>query len=114
MSDPGRGLRAIGMATLALEAVVLLLALVAAYGLHRHLRPATVGVLLGLTAGAIVLAPLQRRRAGPPAGLVLQVLVVAAGVITWPLYLLGAVFAALWMAYLRLRRYADRPGSATP
>jgi hypothetical protein len=30
--------------------------------------------------------------------------VVAAGLVTWPMYVVGAVFAAIWVYWLRLRR----------
>jgi len=102
--DPGRGLRAIAAATLLLEALVLLLALLGYAGLHHGSRvPGTVA-LLGLVALCVVGSGLLRRRVGAPLGLLVQVLVVAAGALVWPLYPLGVVFGALWLGYLRLRR----------
>lgn len=94
----------LGAATLGIEAIVLGLALVTIHALH----PATagsallaVGVLTGL---CLAIAAGQRWRAGPAAGLLLQLLVMAAGVLIWPLFILGAIFAGLWAVYLRFHR----------
>ncbi len=104
--DPGRSLAAVAAATLALQAVVVLLAVPMVISLTRHHLPAAgVGYLLALPLLLIVAAGTQRRGGvGVALGTVAQPLVVAGGVVTWPLYLLGLVFAALWVGYLSLRR----------
>jgi hypothetical protein len=50
----------------------------------------------------VVAAVTLRRRHGLTAGSVVQVPVIAAGVVTWPMYVVGAVFALVWIYYLRL------------
>jgi len=47
------------------------------------------------------------------AGTILQVLVIAAGVIVPAMYVLGVIFAALWVTGIWLaRRHAPRPGAS--
>jgi hypothetical protein len=102
--DPGRGLRMIGAASLVIEAIVLGLALVTIHALHPTTSGdalAAVGVLTGL---AVLTAAIQRLRIGPGAGLVVQLAVVAAGLLIWPLFILGAIFGGLWVFYLRMLR----------
>ena len=113
--DPARSLRAIAAGTLGIEAVVLGLALVAIHGLHPDAPGTHLAAIGALIALCVVVAAGQRSRLGPAAGAVLQLLVVAAGLLAWPLYALGVIFGLLWFAYLRLRRalppgrYADPP-----
>jgi len=52
----------------------------------------------------VVVGGLLRRRGGVAAATVVQVLVIAAGAITWPMYVVGVIFAAIWAYWLRLRR----------
>ncbi len=112
--DPARSLAAVASATLALEAVVVLLAVPMVVSLTRHHLPAAgVGYLLALPVLLLVAAGVQRRGAGVALGTVAQPLVVAGGVVTWPLYALGLIFAGLWAGYLSLRRQT-RPGAPPP
>jgi len=104
---PPRGLFAVGAAGLVFEAIVVLLAAVAlASPGHGH-RGAAIGYLLGLAVVLILIAGLLRRRGGVVAGTAVQVAVVAAGVFTWPMYVVGVVFAAIWGYWLHLRRTAQ-------
>jgi peptidoglycan/LPS O-acetylase OafA/YrhL len=97
-----RGLRAIGAVTLCLEVMVIFFAVLAVYGLGHSLPPVGGGLLLALAA-LLMLTPLVLRfRWGPYAALAVQGLVIAAGAITVPLYVLGAIFAAIWLGYLRM------------
>lgn len=101
---PPRGLYAIGAAGLVFEAIVVLLAAVAlASPGHAHSAIA-IGYLLGLAVVVIVIAALLRRRGGVIAATVVQVAVIAAGVASWPMYVVGVVFAAIWAYWLHLRR----------
>ncbi len=103
--DPARSLAGDAAATLALQAVVVLLAVPMVISLTRHHLPAAgVGYLLALPVLLLAAAALQRREAGVVLGTVAQPLVVAGGIVTWPLYVLGLGFAALWVGYLSLRR----------
>ncbi|MHB2022316.1 MAG: DUF4233 domain-containing protein [Mycobacteriales bacterium] len=103
-SGSGRGLRRIGAATLWIEAVVLVLAVVGLQGLRQGSRGPAMAAVGALALGCVLCALVQQRQRGPGLGLVLQLLVVAAGVLLWPLYALGLVFGALWVVYLRFLR----------
>lgn len=102
--NPPRGLTAIGSALLGFEGIVVLLALGVEHGLHAHVGVVVVVTFLVLAAALWLGAGLLRRRGGTALGSVLQVAVVAGGVVVPVLYGLGVVFAGLWLGYLRLRR----------
>ena len=107
-APPPRGLMAIGAAGLAMEAIVLLLALPAVTTAQRgHVHVAGVAYLGALVVLLIVAAGLLRRRGGVVVASVVQLLVVGAGVVTWPMYVVGLVFAAIWVYWLRLRRLGE-------
>ena len=98
-----RGLYAIGSAGLALEALVLLLAAPAVLSVERgHVSWLKVGYMFGLAALLIVAAALLRRRGGKVFATAVQVPVVAAGLITWPMYIVGLAFAGIWVYWLFL------------
>jgi hypothetical protein len=97
------GLYAIGAAGLGLEAVVLLLAGPAVISLERgHVSALKVGYLFAMAVLLIVAAVRLRKRGGKLFATVMQVLVIAGGVITWPMYVVGIAFAAIWVYWLRL------------
>lgn len=98
------GLSRVGAAALSLEALVVLLATPAVISLHRGVPPAGIGYLLGVVVVLAVAAGLQRRPAGRIVGSLAQVLVIGAGWVTWAMFVLGVIFAALWIGYLRLGR----------
>ncbi len=98
-----RGLYAIGSAGLAIEAIVLLLAGPAVLSLERgHVSALRVGYLFALAVLLIIAAARLRKRGGKVFATALQVLVVAGGVVTWPMYVVGLAFAAIWIYWLRL------------
>jgi hypothetical protein len=98
-----RGLYAIGAAGLALEAVVMLLAAPAVLSLERgDVSWLKVGYMFGLAVLLIVGAAVLRRRGGKAFGSVLQLLVIAGGAVTWPLYVVGLAFAGIWVYWLTL------------
>ena len=75
-----------------------------------HARPAAAGVTGGiLAAAALVIAALVGRPGrgwALVAGTVLQVAVIATGVVVPAMYALGAIFGALWLTAIWLgRRY---------
>jgi hypothetical protein len=96
---------------LSMETVVFWLAIPVALAInHASPRPAvTAGVALALAA--VVLAVLARRRLRWTlvGGSVLQVIVIAVGVIVPVMYFLGAIFAALWVIGIMLGRRLDVP-----
>jgi hypothetical protein len=112
MSDPAapgppRGLVGVGIGGLVLEALVLLLAAPAVATAERgDVTWWHVAYLLALAVLLIVAAALLRRPYGRVVGSAVQPLVIAAGVITWPMYVVGALFTGIWVYYLRLWRPA--------
>jgi len=98
-----RGLYAIGSAGLAIEAIVLLLAGPAVLSLERgHVSAVRVGYLFAMAVLLIVAAARLRKRGGKVFATALQVLVIAGGAVTWPMYVVGLAFAAIWVYWLRL------------
>jgi hypothetical protein len=106
---PPRGLMAIGAAGLGFEALVMLLAVPAVTTAQRgHVHLAGVVYIAALAVVLFVVAAMLRRRGGVRAATVVQLLVIGAGVVTWPMYVVGLVFAAIWAYWLNLRRQAQR------
>jgi hypothetical protein len=91
---------------LAMEAVILLLAIVPAKVLGHASGGMAAAVCGGLAVVALVLSGFVGRRGWALyAGSVFQVLVIAAGVLLPPaLYILGAIFTALWITGIWLAR----------
>jgi hypothetical protein len=94
---------------LIMEAVVIGLAIPVAITI-AHARAASAGPIGGVMAGAAVVlaAVVGRPRFGwaLAGGSVLQVVVIATGVVVPVMYALGAIFAALWATAIWLaRRY---------
>lgn len=93
---------------LVLEAFVVLFAALVAHGL-RVADPAVVWLLGGALALSLVLAAgMLRRPGGYVVGTVLQVAVVAGGLLVPLMFVVGGIFAALWVAALRLGARIDR------
>jgi hypothetical protein len=100
---PPRGLYAIGSAGLGLEALVLLLAAPAVLSLERgHVSVLRVGYLLLMAVLLIFAAARLRKRGGKALATALQVFVIAGGLITWPMYVVGLAFGGIWIYWLRL------------
>lgn len=100
---PPRGLYAIGSAGLVLEAIVLLLAAPAVLSLERgHVSALRVGYLFGLAILLVIAAARLRKRGGKTFASVLQIMVIAGGLITWPMYVVGLAFGGVWLYWLRL------------
>jgi Protein of unknown function (DUF4233) len=94
---------------LIMETVVIWLAIPVALAVE-HASARRVGVAgVVLAVVAVVLAAVARRRLRWTivGGSVLQVLVIAAGVIVPVMYFLGAIFAAFWVIGLRLGHRLD-------
>ena len=94
---------------LSMEAVVVLLAIVPAKTLG-HVSAGIAGAVCGAIAVlALVLCGYVGRGKGALyAGSVFQVLVIASGVLLTAMYVLGAVFAALWFTGIWLGRKWER------
>jgi len=97
-----KGLYAIGTAGLTIEALVVLLAVPAVASSERgHVSGAHIGYLVLLVLLLIVAAAVLRRRGGKVVSSIVQVLVIAAGAVSWPMYVVGAAFAGIWVYWLR-------------
>jgi hypothetical protein len=95
---------------LVMEAVVIGLAIPVAIRIG-HLDPRTAGLTGGIAAVlAVVLAGLARRqlRATLVAGSALQVFVIVCGTVVPVMYILGAIFAALWATGIWLGWWVER------
>jgi hypothetical protein len=102
---------------LILEAIVIGLAIPVAI-MYEHLhRGVAGGVGGGLAVCALLLSGMVGRRGmgwALWAGSVLQVMVIAAGVVIPAMYILGLIFAALWITAVWLARRIQRIQALTP
>ncbi len=119
MSSPaeGRRLRQLCGTVLAMEAIVIGLAIPVAIVLEHARHGLAGGVGGGLAVCALVLSGVVGRPGMGwtlVAGTVLQALVVAAGVVVPAMYALGAIFAALWITGIWLARRLAAPTAAGP
>jgi hypothetical protein len=92
------------------EAIVIGLSIPVAVQVE-HLAPGAAGTAGGVAAVAAVLFAALARPLLPAAlvgGTVLQIFVISSGVIVPVMYLLGAIFAALWAIGVWLGRRLDR------
>ena len=104
----GKGIRQLCGTVLIMEAVVIGLAILPAIVLEHANR----GLAGGIGGALAVCALLIGAVVGRPgmgwalwAGTVLQVLVIAAGVVVPAMYVLGVIFAALWVTGIWLARH---------
>jgi Protein of unknown function (DUF4233) len=112
----GKLVRQLCGTVLIMEAVVIGLAILPAIVLE-HLHAGVAGGVGGaLVLCALVLGGLVGRRAWALwAGSALQVLVIAAGTLVPAMYVLGVIFAALWVTGIWLaRRLQDAPAPGPP
>lgn len=111
LRNPLAAVRGVGAGALAVEALVLLLAvvpLVKVAGVHSGTG---ISLVVGLAVAAGVLAGLLRYPWAWWAALVVPVGLLAGGAVHWSLAVLGVVFGALWGYVLNVRRtvLANRP-----
>jgi len=105
VTDAPRGLVAIGAAGLSMEALVMWLSAPGIAALDRgHTSAIGVGYVVGVGVLLVVAAALMRRPWGRRAGSAVQIPALATGIIAWPMYVVAAVFAGIWVYYLRLWR----------
>ena len=102
---------------LAMEAIVIGLAIPVAIVLEHVHRGLAGGVGGGLAVSALLLSGMVGRPGlgwALVAGTVLQALVIAAGAVVPAMYGLGAIFAALWITGIWLARRLAAPGAPGP
>ena len=102
--DPMKGVRGVFAATLALEAIVVLLALLVLPKFGDGATPLGVTAIAAVGLAMIVAAGLQRRPWGLGVALALQVAVLLCGFFVPALVVIGVVFAVVWAGLLFLRR----------
>ncbi|MDN5748109.1 MAG: DUF4233 domain-containing protein [Pseudonocardia sp.] len=102
--DPMKGIRGVFAATLVLESIVVLLGLLVLPKFGDGATPLGVGLIAAVAVGMIVASGLQRRPWGLALALVLQVAVIACGLLVPALAIMGVVFALVWASLLLLRR----------
>ncbi len=93
-------MNALAPALLVMEAVVALLVVPAIARGHSHVA-LRIALAAALAVSLLLTAGLARRRAGRVIGSVLQLLFIASGFLAWPMWILGVMFALLWVAALR-------------
>ncbi|MEG3634062.1 DUF4233 domain-containing protein [Micromonospora palythoicola] len=104
LRDPQRAVRGLGAAALALEALVLLLAIQPIRAVGADLGGAAIAVVVTLAVVAALLAGMMRRPWAWHAGTVLQGLLLLSGLLHWSLFVLGVMFALAWAYALHVRR----------
>ncbi len=110
----GKGIRQLCGTVLIMEAVVIGLAILPAIVLEHANRGLAGGIGGALAVGAALIGGVVGRpRTGWAvwAGTVLQVLVIAAGMVVPAMYVLGVIFAALWVTgiWLAARHATSQP-----
>ncbi|SCG64234.1 DUF4233 domain-containing protein [Micromonospora halophytica] len=104
LRNPEKAVRGLGAGTLALEAVVLLLAIQPIRVVGGELGGGAVVAIVTLAVACVVLAGQMRRSWAWHGGTVLQGLLMLAGLLHWSLLVLGIIFALVWAYALHVRR----------
>jgi hypothetical protein len=104
LRNPQAAVRALGAGTLGLEALVLLLAIQPIRVLGGDLSGWGIGAVIVLAILCAAVAGAMKRRWAWPAGTVLQVMLLAAGLLHWSLAVLGLIFGAAWAYATYVRR----------
>jgi hypothetical protein len=102
--DPMKGIRGVFAATLVLEAIVVLLALLVLPKFGDGATPLGVGLIAAVGLAMVVASGLQRRPWGLGLALALQVAVLLCGFLVPALVAVGIVFVLVWAGLLLLRR----------
>ncbi|HET9188272.1 MAG TPA: DUF4233 domain-containing protein [Acidothermaceae bacterium] len=106
--DAIKGKRRLASSVLAMEVVVFWLAIIVAIVSSGVAAPAALGVGGALAVGCVVIAARITRKWAYVAGSVLQVGAIACGVVVHTMFFIGALFALLWFAALRVGDSAIR------
>ncbi|MEH0984296.1 DUF4233 domain-containing protein [Micromonospora sp. CPCC 205556] len=104
LRNPTAAVRGLGAGTLALEALVLLLAIQPIRVVGGDLSGAAIAVIVALAVACVVLAGMMRRTWAWHAGTVVQALLLLSGLLHWSLFGLGVIFALVWAYALHVRR----------
>jgi hypothetical protein len=96
--------RGLGAGTLALEALVLLLAIQPIRMVGGELSGAAIAAVVTMVVAAVVLAGMMRRPWAWHAGTALQGALLLAGLLHWSLLVLGIIFSLVWVYALHVRK----------
>lgn len=99
-----KAVRGVFAATLSLEALTVLFVPRAVAQSGSGLTTTKLVILFVLAGLFVVAAALIRRPAGLVLGSILQVALIACGVMTGAMYVLGVIFGVIWIYELRIRR----------
>lgn len=100
-------LRRVASALLTLEAIVIFLAIPVAIAVSDVNAEVAVPTGLGVALFALVAAALLRKRIGWWFGWLVQVLAVAMGFVVPAMFVLGGLFALLWVLMLQLGKRVE-------
>lgn len=104
LRNPAAAVRGVGAGALAVEALVLLLAIAPIHVLDVRRPGLATGVVVGLAVVCVLLAGMLRRSWAWPAGIVVQVALIACGWFHLSLAVLGVLFLLVWLYVLNVRR----------
>ncbi|GLY01455.1 MULTISPECIES: DUF4233 domain-containing protein [Actinoplanes] len=104
LKNPEAAVRGLGSGTLALEAIVLLLAIAPLSVFAGDRRGPAIGTVLALTVLCVLLAGVMKRSWAWNGGTLIQVLLLAGGFLHWSLAALGVVFGLAWAYATHVRR----------
>ena len=105
LRNPGAAVRGVGAAALALEALVLLLAIQPMRVLGAHLTGAAIGTIIGLAVVCVVLCGMLRRNWAWYAGFAVQIALIASGFVYHiSLTVVGVLFLLVWGYVVSVRR----------
>lgn len=112
MSDavnaPGRVTQALCSAVLCFEAILMLLSILVLNGFSSLPVPAAAGAGGGMAVACVLAVGVLGRGWGYVLGHVLQVLMVAMGLLAAPVLFIGLLFASLWVAAYVIGLNIDR------
>lgn len=94
-------------AVLAFESIVVLLAIPVAIVVEGVSPAAGISVGLGLVVACVLVSGSQRKDWGLWAGWILQLVVIATGLVVPTMFFLGTLFAVLWFFAIRVGRRGD-------
>ncbi|MBQ0897336.1 DUF4233 domain-containing protein [Micromonospora sp. U56] len=104
LRNPDKAVRGLGAGTLALEALVLLLAIQPIRVVGGDLSGAAIAAIVALAVVCVVLAGRMGRPWAWQAGTVVQGLLLLSGLLHWSLLALGIIFGLVWAYALHVRR----------
>jgi hypothetical protein len=106
--DPLRGFRGVLAATLVLETIVVLLALLVLTKFGDNGGGLGIALVLALAVAMIVTMRYAGRPWAPKVVIALQVVLIAGGFLSFALGVLGVIFGLVWFALLMMRRDVAR------